>query len=55
MVQGLEKQFESDFACREVFALDAGEDAEEELAFEGAGFSNLRGDDDGSDVDEPEE
>jgi len=56
LVRGLERQFDSGFAVREVFAVDgADDDAEEELAFEGAGFLNPQGNEDGSDVDEPDE
>ena len=52
MVRGLEKQFESEFAVKEVNVASAGDDAEEELAFEGAELPALKGDEDGSDVDE---
>ena len=55
LVRGLERQFDMDFAVKEVKAVSVDDDAEEELAFEGTGFQHLHGDDDGSDVDVAEE
>ena len=55
LVRGLEKRFDFDFAVKEGHAVSVEDDAEEDLTFEGAGFSNLQGDDDGADVDHPEE
>lgn len=55
LVRGLESQFDSEFAVREVYVGEAGDGAEEDLAFEGAGYAQLPGEDEGSDVDDPAE
>ena len=52
LVKGIEKQFEADFKSNEVLALQAGEDEEEELAFEGGELAPRHDDDEGSDVED---